>query len=269
MDRSFDKVLVRPPGKSYKDCLSKNPYHDKIDLDKTLKQHTNYVKKLESAGIEIEELPPLEAYPDSIFVQDTALIGESSKKAVICRMGVPERRGEEDSIAEHLREEGYRIKKIEPPGTLEGGDILVTDKDKIFVGISERTNESGIEQLADFFPDVEVIGVPVSHVFHLLSGVNFVGDGALAVCPDIVDKEHFDDFDMIEITKAEQDTRYENKPINLLYLGDKTIMLPHVYKRTKDIFEDLNFEVLSLNISEFWKGDAGMTCPMLPYYKGI
>jgi len=99
--------------------------------------------------------------------------------------------------------------------------------------------------------------------------VNFVGDGALAVCPDIVDKEHFDDFDIIEITKAEQDTRYENKPINLLYLGDKTIMLPHVYKRTKDIFEDLNFEVLSLNISEFWKGDAGMTCPMLPYYKGI
>ena len=269
MDRSFDKVLVRPPGRSYKDCLSKNPYHDEIDLDKTLKQHTNYVKKLESAGIEIEELPPLESYPDSIFVQDTALIGESSKKAVICRMGVPERRGEEDSIAEHLREEGYRIKKIEPPGTLEGGDILVTDKDKIFVGLSERTNREGVKQLSDHLPGVEVIGVPVSEVFHLLSGVNYIGDGTLAVCPDIVDESYFDDFDMVEITKAEQNTKYKNKPINMLYLGDCKVAMPEVYKNTGDILEQIGYTVIGIDISEFWKGDAGMTCPMLPFYKGI
>ncbi len=269
MDRVFEKVLVRPPGNSYRNCLSKNPYHHDIDIDKTLEQHRTYVEVLESEGVEVEKLPTLESYPDSIFIQDTALIGENSKTAVMCRFGVSERRGEEKSVAKNLKEEGYRVKNIEPPGTLEGGDILVTDKNKIFIGVSERTNESGIEQLSDFFPHVEVVKVPVSKVFHLLSGVNFVGDGTLAVCPDIVELDYFDDFDLIEIKKEEQNTRYENKPINMLYIGDRKILLPEVYQKTGQILEEEGYSVVKVDISEFWKGDAGMTCPMLPFYKNL
>jgi len=269
MTRLFDKALVRPPGESYRDCLSKNPLHDTIDLGKTLEQHENYVEVLKENGIEVEQLPSLELYPDSIFIQDTALVGESSNTAVICRPGVSERRGEEDSIEEYFVERGYEVKRIEPPGTVEGGDILVTDKDKIFVGLSERTNESGIEQLSRYFPKTEFVKIQISEVFHLLSGVNFIGDGTLAVCPDIVDTDYLEGFDLVEIEKDEQDTRYKNKPINMLYIGDGKILLPEAYRKTGKILEEAGYTVVKLNISEFWKGDAGMTCPMLPFYKGI
>ena len=269
MDRLFDEVLVRPPGESYEDCLSHNPFHDTIDIRKTLKQHKDYVRLLEKNGVKVEELSPLESYPDSIFIQDTALVGKKSKTAVICRFGVSERRGEEKTVEEYFVEKGYQIKKINPPGTLEGGDILVTDQNKVFVGKSERTNESGIKQLSEFFPKTEFVGVPVSEVFHLLSGVNFIGEGTLAICPDIVNTDYFEDFDLLEIRKEDQDTKYENKPINMLYIGDRKILIPEVYNKTGKILEDAGYDVIKVNISEFWKGDAGMTCPMLPVYKGI
>ncbi|MEF8832815.1 MAG: arginine deiminase family protein, partial [Candidatus Thermoplasmatota archaeon] len=236
---------------------------------KALEQHKDYAKLLEKNGVEVEELSPLEAYPDSIFLQDTAFIGKNSNTAVICRFGVSERRGEENSIRKYLVEKGYNIKSIDPPGTIEGGDILVTDQKKIFVGISDRTNESGINQFSEHLPDVEVVKVPFSEVFHLLSGVNFIGNGTLAVCPDIVDTDHFEDFELVEIKKEEQDTRYQNKPINMLYLGEGKILLPEGYKNTGKILEYAGYTVIKLNISEFWKGDAGMTCPMLLFYKDI
>lgn len=265
----FDKALMRPPEENYVDCLSKNPYHEKIDFGKTLEQHEGYVELLKKNGIGVDILPPLRSYPDSVFMQDTALVCEKSKTAVICRFGVSERRGEEESVEEYFDEKGYRTKKIEAPGTLEGGDILVTDKNKIFVGLSERTNESGAEQLSDYLPETEVIEVPVSGVFHLLSGVNFIGDGTLAICSDVVNKHYFEDFDLVEITKSEQETSYKNKPINMLYLGEKKIVLPKPYKKTAEILEELGYVVTKVNISEFWKGDGGMTCPVLPMYKGI
>lgn len=269
MDGLFDKVLVRPPGESYEDCLSKNPLHDTIDLEKTFEQHKRYIKVLEKNGVEVQELPPLDSYPDSIFIQDTALIGESSNTAVICRFGVSQRRGEEKSVEKYFAEKGYQVKNIKTPGTIEGGDILVTDQKKVFVGISERTNENGIDQLSEHLPDVEVVKVPVSEVFHLLSGVNFIGDGTLAICPDIVETDHFEGFDIIEMKKDEQDTRYQNKPINMLYLGDGKILLPEAYKNTGNILENAGYSVIKMDISEFWKGDAGITCPMLPFYKVI
>ena len=269
MDRIFDKVLVIPPGESYKRCVSKNPEHGTIDFDKTLKQHENYVRILEKHGIMVEKLPVQKSYPDSIFVQDTALIGEESNTASICRFGEPSRRGEEKVIAEHLKQDGYEIKKIHTPGTVEGGDILVTDQNVVFVGISERTNEEGIDQLSRHFPETEFVKVPVTEVFHLLSGVNFIGDGTLAICPEIVDVDHFEDFDIVKIHRSEQDTMYKNKPINLSYLGNDKVLIPDVYKNTKKLLEDIGYTIITMDISEFWKGDAGTTCPMLPYYNGI
>ncbi len=267
MDRLFDKVLVVPPGESYKDCVSKNPKRDTIDLDRAEKQHDVYVSILEDHGIEVEKLP-VQDHPDSIFVQDAALIGERSKTASICRFGEPSRRGEEKVVADHLKREGYEIKKIEAPGTVEGGDVLVTDRNVVFVGVSERTNEEGIDQLSEHFPDTDFVKVPVTGVFHLLSAVNFLGEGTLAVCPDLVDLDHFQDFDLLKINRSDQDTLYENKPINLLYMGNDDILIPEVYKKTIKILEDHGYRTVTMDISEFWKGDAGTTCPMLPYYSG-
>ncbi len=269
MDRIFDKVLVIPPGDSYRRCLSKNPGHSTIDMESALKQHDYYVDILRKHGVQVEKLPVQNDFPDSIFVQDTALVGTSSKIASICRFGVPSRRGEEEVVADHLEDEGFRIRYIEEPGTVEGGDILVTDRDICFVGISERTNREGVEQLRTHFPGTEFTEVPVTEVFHLLSAVNFVGNGTLAICPDIVDTAYFEEFELIEIPKSTQDSKYGNKPINMVYLGDDTVLMPDAYPSTKKILEDHGYDVVTMDISEFWKGDAGTTCPMLPYYKTL
>lgn len=269
MDRSFDKVLVRPPAESYKDCVSKNPERENIDIDKATKQHENYVRTLRQNGIEVFELLSDNSHPDSIFTQDVALIGEKTKKAVICRFGEPNRRGEEKKVESWLEDKRYELKHIEPGGTLEGGDILVTDKDKIFVGESERTNQEGIDQLATHFSEKDVIKVPVSEVFHLLSGVNFLGEGTLAVCPDIVDTDYFEDFDLVYIHKEEQETRYKNKPINMISIGDGKVLLPKAYPKTAEILRNEGYQPIQVEITEFWKGDAGITCPMLPFYKDV
>ncbi len=269
MDRLFDRVVVRPPGKSYKECVSKNPEHSSIDISKAVDQHEDYVKTLRDQRIEITELPPKEKYPDNVFVQDTALIENSTNTAVICRFGESSRRGEEKSVARYLKKEGFEVKKIEEPGTLEGGDILVTGKNTVFVGLSERTNEEGIEQLSEFFPNTDVIKVPVSDVFHLLSGVNFIGNNTLAICPEVVNPSYFENFDLVKIHKNQQDTKYANKPINMLYLGKNKILLPDAYPNTEKILQENSYETITVNISEFWKGDAGATCPMLPFYKRL
>ncbi len=269
MDRSFEKVLVVPPGESYKECVSKNPEHNTIDVGRAQKQHEAYVSLLEEHGVEVEKLPVNGSYPDSVFVQDTALLGESCKTASICRFGEPSRRGEEEAVLDHVKKERYEIKKIQAPGTVEGGDILVTDQNIVFVGLSERSNEEGVDQLSQHFPDTEFVKVRVTEVFHLLSGVNFLGDGTLAVCPDIVDLDHFKGFELVKINRSEQNTKYKNKPINLLYLGKDRVMIPEVYKNTIKILENHGYDPITINISEFWKGDAGTTCPMLPYYSDL
>lgn len=268
MDRLFDRVLVRVPGKSYEDCVSKNPEHNTIDIQKAKKQHEKYVQTLRKYDFEVTELPSLEKFPDSIFVQDTALIGKKSNKAVMCRFGESSRRGEEKSISKFLSKEGFEVKQIKAPGTIEGGDILVTTN-TIFIGISERTNEEGIDQLSRHFPSKEIIKVPVTKVFHLLSGVNYIGENTLAICPDIVDTSHFEGFKLVKLPKSQQNTKYSHKPINMLHLGDNKILLPDVYENTKQILQDNGYKVITLPISEFWKGDAGMTCPMLPFYKHL
>ncbi len=269
MDRLFDKVLVRPPCTTYGNCLSKNPAKSTIEVAKAKDQHRNYVKTLRQNGVEVLELQPLDKFPDSIFIQDVAFVGADSKKAFICRFGVNERRGEENNVAEHLKKLGFKIERTRSPGTIEGGDILVTDQDTIFIGMSERTNERGIDQLSETFPQKEVVKVPVEKVFHLLSAVNFLGNGTLAVCPELVDLKYFKDFELLKISKDEQKTRYTNKPINLLYVGNDKVLMPNVYPKTSEMLEDAGYETIEVDISEFWKGDAGITCPMLPIYKGF
>lgn len=268
MDRTFNRVMVTPPGNSYIDCVSKNPEHHTIDVFTARQQHVEYVRLLREHGIQVEVLPVDEEYPDSVFVQDTALVGEKSGTAVLCRFGEPSRRGEEKLIEEKLESDGYRLEEIKAPGTLEGGDILVTDRDTVFVGISQRTNTKGVNQLAEHFPDADLVKVPVEKVFHLLSGVNFIGKGTLAICPSIVDRDYFQGFDLVEIPEK-QDSRYENKPINMLYLGNKNILMPDAYPETEKILEENGFTTVTTNLSEFWKGDAGVTCPILPYYRDL
>ena len=260
MDRLFNRVLVRPLGESYKRCVSTNPMHDTIDVSLAKKEHREYVKILKENGIDVIELPVLEEHPDSVFVQDTSIIGESSRTAVLCRFGEPSRRGEERSVKEYLDKEGFTTVEIKVPGTIEGGDVLVTDAGVVFIGESVRTNPEGIRQFAAAFPHVRVVGIKLTKIFHLLSGVNYLGKKRIAISPHVVDPSYFQGFKLIEIP---EDELYAN---NMLYLGEERVLIPAGYPKTKEKLKRQGFKPIEVDVSEFWKGDGGVTCLNSPFY---
>jgi len=263
IDRLFNTVIVRAPGKSYPNCVSSNPEHNSIEWSRALRQHQEYVKILRENGIEVIELPPLEEHPDSVFVQDTSIIGASSKKAVICRFGKHSRRGEERSIKEFLQAYGFITEEICAPGTIEGGDVLVTDVGIVFTGESERTNKEGIEQFAKAFPYVKVISIKITKIFHLLSGVNYLGKKRIAISPQVIDTSYFDGFKLIKIP---EDELYAN---NLLYLGEEKVLIPAGYPKAKKKLISEGFKPIEVDVSEFWKGDGGVTCLNSPFYLSL
>jgi len=269
MDRLFDIAIVRPPAKSYTNCVSSNPNKNKIDISLALKQHENYTNILKAHGIQIIKLDPLEKYPDSCFVHDAALVAFSRKIVILHRFGAESRRGEETSIKEFFEKEmpQMQIKSIEPPGILEGGNLVVTDKGIIFVSETPRANKEGIEQLSRVLPDLEIRIVPISGdnplLFHLQATCQYIGNDTIVLCPEYVNPKYFSGFNIIKIPQEEL---YAN---NMIYLGRNKILIPYGYPKTKKILENEGYDTIEIDISEFWKGDGGLTCLFLPFFKCI
>jgi len=261
VDRLFSKVLVRTPPKSMARCVSSNPLRSAVDPLEAARQHREYVSVLKEHGVDVEVLPPQEEYPDSVFIQDTAVVGAKSGRALIARFGVASRRGEESSVEKTLRERGFETLRVSEPGTLEGGDVMVTDTGIVFVGISRRTNSIGVEYLRRAFPDVEVVKVPVTRVLHLLSAVNYLGNKTVAIVPELIDPQYFRGFRLVRIPLE------ESYAANMLYLGDRRVLIPSGYPRTAEILRREGFKPIEVEVTEFWKCDGGVTCLSLPFYE--
>lgn len=138
MDRLFNSVLVRPPSTSYEHCVSSNPDSNSIDIQLARIQHQSYVSILKENDIKVLELPSYENYPDSVFMQDPAVLG--LRRSIIGRFGEISRRGEESKLGSELHQldmtKDSAVHRIESPGTLEGGDIMITDRKQMFVGLT-------------------------------------------------------------------------------------------------------------------------------------
>ncbi|MGD0783333.1 MAG: arginine deiminase family protein, partial [Candidatus Aminicenantales bacterium] len=175
MNRSdaFRTAVIRTPGPDCWEGLTTAGLGPP-DYALLLKQHLEYARALAEAGLEVVSLPPAPGYPDAYFVEDPAVI--LPEAAVIARPGAASRRGEEDSLAPVLAR-FKPIIPIEPPGTLEGGDILEADG-RWFIGVSERTNEEGARQLGRILESNghawTFVSVPAG--LHLKSSVNDLGD---------------------------------------------------------------------------------------------
>src|SRR6185436_13819922 len=115
------------------------------DLARARAQHERYCAALSELGLALVHLPPDERFPDSTFVEDAAVL--TPGRAVITRPGAASRLGETEAVEEALRELFPRLERIEPPGTLDGGDVCEAGK-TFFIGVSLRTNEDGARQLA-------------------------------------------------------------------------------------------------------------------------
>lgn len=256
----FDYVVVRPPTPDIRACISTRGLGPYVDVDLALKQHRNYIEVLKNEGIKVIELPELYGFPDAVFIQDTAVVGLASGKALISRFAVAGRRGEEVSIKEFLEGLGLKVFTVEEPATIEGGDVLVTDVGTIFVGITSRTNLHGANTLKKVFKEYEVVPVPTDKVFHLLSAVSYLGNMTLAIVPEYVDVTYFSGFKLIRIPLDEA------YAANILYIGDKKVIVPAGYKKTIEILKHEGYTVVEVDISEFSKCDGGVTCLSLPLY---
>lgn len=223
---------------------------DRVPIDdaRAREQHEEYRTLLASLGCEVIALPGDAAYPDCVFIEDTAVVLDDM--AVITRPGAESRRGEIDVVAEALARLRPLV-RIEAPATLDGGDVLVLD-DRIYVGRSERSNEEALQQLRRL-TGREVIGVDVHGALHLKTAITRVSNDALLVNRDWVDVAPFGGWTLIDADA--------NEPFgaNAVRLGD-IVIYPVAFPRTRAKLESHGLDVRTVHADELAKAEGGVTC---------
>src|SRR6267142_1112167 len=220
-----------------------------IDLARAQNQHHAYETLLEKLGARVLSLPAEPALPDSMFVQDPAIVLD--ELAVILPLGTASRRPESASLAKALSS-FRKLDYVTLPGTLEGGDVLRIGR-KLFVGLTKRSNAEGLRQLASLLAPhkYEVIAVTVTGCLHLKSAVTHIGGNTL-----LANRAWFAAYDWIDVDPGEPHAA------NALAFGG-TIIFPASFPRTRARLEDQGFHVTPIDISELQKAESGLTCSSL------
>lgn len=225
-----------------------------IDLARAREQHQAYELLLAKLGARVVSLPPEPDLPDSMFVEDPAIVLD--ELAVVLPLGTESRRPEAASLAKELSK--YRkLAHIQLPGTLEGGDVLRIGR-KVFVGLTRRSNAEGIRQLGEILRPYgyQVIAVPVTGCLHLKSAVTWIADNTLLANRTWFDTKPFEGYDWIDVDPGEPHAA------NALALGG-TIIVPASFPKTRGRIGSLDFRVTPLDISELQKAESGLTCSSL------
>jgi dimethylargininase len=225
-----------------------------IDLENARAQHHAYEQLLETLGARVLSLPAEPDLPDSMFVEDPAIVLD--ELAVIFPLGTASRRPEAPSLAQAISR-FRKLQHVTLPGTLEGGDILRIGSN-LFVGVTKRSNAEGIRQLSAILAPhhYEVIAVPVTGCLHLKSAVTSLSRNTLLANRAWFDPSPFSGYHWIEIDPAEPHAA------NALSLAN-TVIFPASFPRTRARIEAAGFHVTSLDISELQKAESGLTCSSL------
>jgi dimethylargininase len=214
-----------------------------------MEQHRAYCDALSEAGLEVLALPPDEAHADSCFVEDTAIV--RGDVAVIGRFGVESRRGEEEEVASLLARH-KTVKRISGEATLEGGDVLQAG-DLLFAGISQRTSWPGINELAGLLGLSRYRLVGVTGALHLKSLCTHLGKGVTLVAESCAWRREFNDFEVIAVPVEES---YAANAVAV----EGTVLVASGFPRTRRLIGERGFVVREMEMSEFRKGDGGLTC---------
>lgn len=254
--KMYEKAIVRKPGKTIVDGISSNDLGKPI-YKKALKQHRNYVEALERCGVEVIVLEADVLFPDSTFVEDTAIVTE--KCAIIAQPGVESRSGEEIKIKRRLEEFYDRIEIVESPGTIEGGDVLRVC-DHFYIGLSTRTNKEGAKQLINILENYDYTGstVPLKKALHLKSGIAYLEDDNLLAAGEFIDNPIFNNFNII---KVDDDERYAS---NCIRVNDY-VLVAEGYQKTIKAIERAGYKTIRVDVSEFRKLDGGLSCLSLRF----
>ncbi len=246
----YSQAITRKPCKNFGAGITSSNL-GKPDYSLMLQQHHIYVDTLNNLGLQVTELEALDDYPDAHFVEDTAVV--VPEIVIIARPGAKSRRGEEITIEDELAK--YKtIEKIKAPGTVDGGDILITGK-KVYIGISERTNREGANQLSEILKKFgyDSTYISVNKGLHLKSDINYIGKNTLLITDNLFDTQDFKSYNKI-IVKPE-----ESYAANSLLVNNK-LLIPKGFAETKLRLLEAEFDVIELDMSEAQKMDGGLTC---------
>ncbi|MFW9844947.1 MAG: dimethylarginine dimethylaminohydrolase family protein [Candidatus Thorarchaeota archaeon] len=242
------RAIVRPPGDTFKGCLSTHPLHHTLNMHIALEQHKKYRQTLTDLGLDLIELEPDNVYPDACFVEDTVVV--HGERAIITRMAKESRRGESPRVEEVLSE-FKQIDTVVEPGLLEGGDV-VHFPDSLICGITKRSNRDGAAQMKRWL-EVPVYCIEDLNIMHIKSHLSYLGRNTVLVNEKYVGNQHLDSFEKIVLPPE------ESHSANIVAIDD-TIIMSTRHKKTGEFVREVGFEVVHIDLSEFEKCDGALTC---------
>ena len=245
-------AITHVPSPSMAEALRTFIEVEEIDLDLAALQHEEYRRVLERAGAQVVVLDTNRDHADAVFVEDTAVVLD--EVAVLTSMGAASRREEPRGVEPELRRHRKEIRRIEPPATLEGGDVLLVGR-TLLVGITERTNVAGANALAQAVKPFgyEVRRVAVDGCLHLKTACTALPDGGLLLNPRWLDERDLKGFPLVFLPAQEPDGA------NVALVGGRVIM-GAAHPRTIELVRSRGFEVDPIDLSEFAKAEGCVTC---------
>lgn len=271
--KRLTRAIVRTPGASLVAGLT-TANLGRPDYELALRQHSAYCQALEACGLTLTRLEADERFPDSTFVEDTAVLvrplpdgndpvrQSPALTAILTRPGAMSRAGEVAHMREVISQFCSETSPIHEPGTLDGGDICEAG-DHFFIGVSERTNESGARQLAK---QLDACGYTsrcvdirdVKSILHLKSGLAYIGDNRLVVIDSLAERQEFSTFDRIRVGPDEE------YAANCLRVNEH-VLVAAGYPGLERSLKSLGYSTIGLEMSEFQKIDGGLSCLSLRF----
>ena len=252
----FKNAIVRLPCPEMIQGLTSSSL-GKPDYDLALDQHARYVEALQSCGLTIKIMEADSRFPDSTFVEDVALC--TPVCAIITNPGAPSRKGETQEMEAVLSAFYEKVESIKSPGTLDAGDVMMVGQ-HYHIGISERTNTAGADQLIRILEKYGMTGsrVPLKDMLHLKSGLSYLEQNHLLVSGEFTDHPAFQGFQKIVVNSDEA------YAANSLWIND-TVLVPGGFPRTLDLIREAGYRTHVLDVSEFQKLDGGLSCLSLRF----
>ena len=254
-DRSRKSAVVRSISSNYSNAMS-SYFGTKIpDPEEALGSHNAYITALRAHGTEVTILPELPKFPDSCFVEDTAVMVDS--KAIIPNMGHPSREGEQQAVIDHMSN-FTEIIRMPKGAKLDGGDVVFFD-DKYLVGISTRTNKEGAEFISTFIKedgyDVELVNVPDT-TLHLTTVCSSPREGTIIAAEGHLKENQISHF-AEEIIWIPNNETYASNTIG--YSNDRLIIAGG-FPKTKNILQNEGFRLMSVDMNPIMQADGSLTC---------
>jgi len=244
-------AITRDVSPRFNECELTHIARTPIDVKASENQHHGYVQALKELGYAVLELPAEAGLPDSVFVEDTAVV--LPDVAIITNPGADSRKPETSSIAQALSR--YReLVYVESPATVDGGDVLVLGKN-IYVGLSTRSNQAAVDQMNEKLSrfGYSVHGVDMHDCLHLKTAVTRVDDQTLLINRKWVDMENFEGYDLIEVDQSEPFAA------NCLPVGD-AIIYPVAFPLTSAKLVERGYKIKPVVVDELAKAEGAVTC---------